>query len=485
MPAGSFRVRRAWWLASLAFALLSLHGLLAFLEHAPGTRRLWGDERMYADLAERQARGAPAEIELLWPPLYPRLLSWAARLGPLSDEGLAAGAARPARVALAVGQLVLLLAAAWALRAFGARATGSVMAGELAAALLLLDPQCAAFVYYLWPEVPHLAAWLGALALLSRAPTRPRARALVALAAGVLLGLALLLKSLLTPFVPILALAWLLDRPRPADEPPRRETWRALGGGALLLGATLAVVTPTVLENGRRAGAWVVADSLRFNLWVGLNERSPRNLVDEVVGDEFARWQQSAPTFAGRERVLDAKLSALIDARGWPAIVRAQFGRQYRRLFAEPSFLSDQFPGEPIAARGYGYVAPPPWATRVLRLWQRTHYALLLVAACWGAACLWTRARARPTSGGATGRVWLTSATLFLAFNLGLFLLLHVKTRYRVQFLPVFDLYAGVAWAGSQAWNATARPRGWALTLALGAALGLLALAFCVAPAVP
>lgn len=478
MTTGAPRARRAWWLVGLAVAVVSVHGLLAFIEYAPGTRRLWGDEGMYADLAQRAARGEPAEIELLWPPLYPRLLTWAARLGPLSEQGQPAGAARPARVAVALAQFALLLVAAGALHALARRVTGSRLAADLTTALLLLDPQCAAFVYYLWPELPHLAAWLGALALLAHAPAQPHARALVALLAGSLLGLALLLKSLLMPFVPIVILACCLDPPRSTERGGRGGARPALGSAALMLAAMLAVVAPTVIENGRRTGTWVVADSLRFNLWVGLNDRSPRNLVGEIVGDEFARWHASADSFDGRERVLDAKLRALVEARGWLALAQAQLSRQYRRLWAEPSFLSDQFPGEPIALQGYGYAAPPVWATWLLRQWQRVHYALLLVAACWGAALLWVRYRAQP----ARDHTWLIAVTLFLAYNLALFLLLHVKTRYRVQFLPVLDLYAGVALAGLWSRFGHARLSGRARMAALGAALLLLALAFVALP---
>jgi hypothetical protein len=479
MPSSTASARRAWWLAALAVAVLSLHGLLLFIEHVPATRRLWGDEGMYADLAERAARGAPAEIELLWPPLYPRLLAWAARLGPLSGEGLAPGAARPARLAVALGQFALLLGAAWALHVFSARVTGSRPLADLAAALLLLDPQRAAFTYYLWPELPHLAAWLGALALLATAPAEPRARTLRVVLAGVLLGLAVLLKSLLTPFLPVVALAWVLARPPAAAPRPRTDTWLALAQAMLMLATAGVVVTPTLIANGVRTGTWVVADSLRFNMWVGLNERSSRNLVGEIVGDEFARWHASADTFAGRERVLDAKLRALVHARGGLALLRAQLGRQYRRLFAEPSFLSDQFPGQPIALQGYGYVAPPTWATTLLRQWQRLHYALLLVAACWGAALLWVRlgAQAGPA------RAWLATVTLFLAYNLALFLLLHVKTRYRVQFLPVLDLYAGTALAGQWSRSGGPQPPGWVRLTALAAALLGLALAFVALPA--
>ena len=87
--------RRVAVLVTLALAL-GLHALLAWLELAPAPRRLWGDEIMYAELAERAARGEPAAPELLWPPLYPRLLGLAARLGPLA-EGPVPVARRPAR----------------------------------------------------------------------------------------------------------------------------------------------------------------------------------------------------------------------------------------------------------------------------------------------------------------------------------------------------------------------------------------------------
>ena len=40
---------------------------------------------------------------------------------------------------------------------------------------------------------------------------------------------------------------------------------------------------------------------------------------------------------------------------------------------------------------------------------------------------------------------WLWLVLGFVAYNLAIFLLLHVKSRYRVQFLPFLFLYAAVA----------------------------------------
>jgi hypothetical protein len=60
-------------------------------------------------------------------------------------------------------------------------------------------------------------------------------------------------------------------------------------------------------------------------------------------------------------------------------------------------------------------------------------YAVLLVLAV-GAMALF-----------APGPGWLRIALAFVAFNLAIFLVLHVKSRYRIQLLPAFFLCAGLA----------------------------------------
>ena len=68
-------------------------------------------------------------------------------------------------------------------------------------------------------------------------------------------------------------------------------------------------------------------------------------------------------------------------------------------------------------------------------------YALTLVGAAVGLAVVPLR-----------DRRWLQVALAFVVFNLGLFLFLHVKSRYRIQFLPVLFVYAGcaVAWLAAR-----------------------------------
>ena len=430
---GAGRVRLAVILALAA----CLQAVLLWMELRPRPRALWGDEIMYADVASRWARGEPATLELLWPPLYPRLLSIVLRVDP-------------SLVALRLAQAACLFAAALLWRDLARRLTGSALAGDVTAALLLLDPQVAAFAQFLWPEALHLALFAAALWLLVTRGSRPWWLA----AAGVLLGVCLLAKSVLGPFLPVLLLPLL------RDAGPRRGLARA----AIVAAACAATVLPTMVANARQ-GTFAVANGARFNLWVGLNDRSPRNLVGEIVGDEYRRWQASAPTFAEREEILKGKIAGFVREHGPLAIARAQLGRQCFRLFHHDSFFTDQLPGGAIAALGLGYPDPPRALAAALRAYANAVWMATLVGVGLGLAAL-PRER--------TG--WVAVLLAFVAYNLALFLLLHVKTRYRLPFLPVLHLLAG---AGIAALAGEGRFGGWPQRIggALAAAL-LLYLAF-------
>ncbi|HET9315500.1 MAG TPA: glycosyltransferase family 39 protein [Vicinamibacteria bacterium] len=381
-----------------------LQAVLLWMELRPRPRAPWGDEIMYVDVASRWARGEPATLDLLWPPLYPRLLALALRVDPHL-------------VALRLAQVACLFAAALIWRDVARRLTGSALASDVPAALLLLDPQVAAFAQFLWPEALHLALFAAALWLLMARASRPG----WLVAAGVLLGVCLLAKSVLGPFLPVLLLPLLREA----------GVRRGLARAALVAAACAATVLPTMIANAPR-GTFAVASGARFNLWVGLNDRSPRNLVGEIVGDEYRRWQQSAPTFAEREEILKRKTGDFVRERGVLAIAGAQLRRQYFRLFHHDSFFTDQLPGGAIVALGLGYPDPPRALSSALRAWSNAIWIATLMGVGLGLAAL-PRER--------TG--WLAVLLAFVGYNLALFLLLHVKTRYRLPFLPVLDLLAG------------------------------------------
>jgi 4-amino-4-deoxy-L-arabinose transferase-like glycosyltransferase len=394
--------------AAAALAL-ALQGLLFVIDAWPAPRALWGDEIMYADLARRLAAGEDARIDFLWPPAYPRFLAGLLVLG--------GGSFVLARCV----QVALLALSALLLRDLGLRLLGWPLAADVAAALVVLDPQVAGFAHFLWPEVLHLFLFLSALWILVARGDRPPWLAV----GGVVLGLALLTKGLLGPFLPVLLLPLVF-----------RGGLRGLGRAVLVGAALAATVAPTLLANARR-GAPVISDSSRFNLWVGLNDRSRKDLVNEVVGREHQRYLRSGETFAERTAVLEEKIERLVRERGLLALLRAQLGRQYFRLLDKDSFVTDQLPGGAIARQGYGYRETPPWVAALLRAWSYGLYAAVLVAAALGLAVDPPR-----------GRPWHRVLLAFLAYNAALFLLLHVKSRYRVAFLPILYLEAGAfaAW---------------------------------------
>ena len=418
----------------LVLALL-LQVVLLFMELRPQPRALWGDEIMYADLAARWSRGEPATLDLLWPPLYPHLLAWARAL----DGGL---------VAMRLFQVACLFAAAFLWRDLARTFTGSAWTGDLCATLLLLDPQVASFTQFLWPEMLHLVLFAAVVWILVNRGDRGPFLVL----AGALLGACLLCKSVLGPFLPVvlLPLAW--------EAGWRRGALRA----ATVAVACGLVVLPVMTSNARQQGAFVVADGARFNAWVGLNDRSRRNLVDEIVGLEYRRWQQSAPTFPERERLLDERIRALVRERGvWP-VARAQLARQYFRLFHHASFFTDQLPGGAIASQGLGYRGVSAAVASAFRAYGAAAWALVLCGAGLGLAAL-PRER----------RAFVAMLLAFVAYNLALFFVLHVKTRYRVPFLPVLDLLAA---AGIAALAGRGTPLGPLPHRIAGAALAMLAL---------
>lgn len=389
--------------AAAAFVALLVHAVLFVVGRLPSPRHLWGDEITYFEAARRISSGLPANLELLWPPLYPRLLSW---LG-----------APASLLAVSLAQALALLGAALLLRDLVSRSGAPGLPADLAGFLLLADPSTAAFAHYLWPEVFHLFLFLLALWIVVARAGSPGWLLLL----GFVLGLALLLKSLLGPFLPVLLAPVVLSA----------RGWKRLWKPALPLAGVVALTLPVSIENLRREGELVVADSGRFNAWVGLNDRSRRNLVDEIVGDEYGRWLSSGSNLAERNAASGRRIRELVAARGVPAILAAQLGKQYFRLFDAESFLTDQLPGGAISERGYGYVEPPAALARGVRAAALTAGVGILLAAAAGVV-LAPRPLGMP----------LRLLGWFLLYNLALLLVLHVKTRYRVQLAPALLAFA-------------------------------------------
>ncbi len=420
-------------------AVLLLHASLFWLDDHPTPRQPVGDELRYLAKAETMLSGRPVELDLLWPPLYPRFLALLLASG---SPGLAIGAQT---LLLALTALLI-----WDL----ARLLGASPAGAALAGLLVVGyPPLAAYTHTFWPEVLHLAFFVAALWVLARRPSsRPWLAAL-----GVVLGLAVLTKNLLMGFLPVVlaALAW---------KRSRREGLTAI---ALVLAMTALTITPTLIVNYRQSGRLVIADSSRFNLWLGLSSLARRSRTDREVGEAYRDYMTGADNYPERNRLLMAKVRSLVERRGALTLLRKQFSQQYFRLLDKDSALTDQLPGGVLARRGRGYQDAPRWLAVLLRTGSYALYALLLAAFPVGLALQPPR-----------GRPWLWTIAAFFAYCTVLFFFMHSIARYAVPMLPLFALFAGPALTRLASdprgtWQALSRRQVWLVGIAVAVLEGL------------
>jgi hypothetical protein len=395
------KLGRAWWWLAAAV----VHITLLALYHLPEAKAPLGDEQMYLQAAVAVAETGQSELGSLWPPAY----AWF--LAPL--VALCGGALWAVQLA----QTVLLILAALFLRRLVRTELDDDWAADLAGMLVIAYPPLVAFAHYLWPEALHLALMLGAVTWLLYG----RGSLITVAGGGLLLALALQAKVLLLPFLlPLAAGLWL-------RWPPRRRLLRL----AVLFAAVGLGVLPTLKAQQRDFGRTMLANSGLFNVWVGLNDVSTSDFRNSVVVEEYPRYMQSARSSLRRDRILEAKIERLVRERGVWGTLSRQLRRQYFRLFDSDSFLTQQLVGGTVWERGDGYRSGASPPARLVALLSKISWASVLLAAAWGIACF--PYRSRPLGWWVLG---------FLVAQCGLFLLLHVKTRYRIQMLPGFFFFA-------------------------------------------
>jgi hypothetical protein len=440
--------RRARWTAAsaLVIALFVASQALIWLAYyyGGGAKRLIGDEESYQAFALAILGGGPWMPSTIWPPLQSLFLA-----AIYATFGLHVLAAQ-------LVQTLLFLGCAWLLRGIWRDLGGGVRAANTAAALFLVDPANAAYAQWLWPEVPHLFLVLLVFRLLL---ARPQSR-LAAAAAGACTGLALLAKSLLSAFWPLFLAAFVQrERPRLRVVP------------AVAFVAALGIVTAPALVHGwREYGRPMIADSSVYNLWIGLTDRWRSDYVEDMGGATLPEFLASGDTPAERNAVYRGKALALVRERGFLTVIGDQLGRQYFRLFSAKTPLVSQLPG-PACAGHLSVYATPDWLTRTLTIWNDAFHALILAAAAFGLAC-WRRRPDAP----------LVLVALYVAYQLALMLIIHVKARFLFPMMPLLCGFAGsflaASFARDEVRDAIAlTPRRLAIGAALAALLRFLAFA--------
>lgn len=453
------RARRRTALAAFLLLFAASQALLWLAYYGGGAKPLIGDEQHYQDSALAILAGGDWMTGTIWPPLQPLLLA-----GTYALFGTHLLVAQLLQTLLLVG-CAALLRDLW--RRFG----GTVAAANTAAALFLLHPGIAAFAHWLWPELPHLFLLLAALCLLARAPS-----ALRGFVAGACIGLAILAKSLLSPFWPLFLLAF-VQRGRPLRFGSLL-AWRA--AAAFVLGLGL-VTAPALLHGWREHGRPMIADSSIYNLWVGLTDRWRSDYVQDMGGLTLPAFLASAPTPQQRNALYLERVRGVVAERGIVPLLADQLGRQYFRLFSAKTPLLSQLPG-PACAGHLAVYRSPPWLTRGLTVSNDAAHALMLAAAAFGIAA-WRRRRGGAPAADAEWRRRLLQllVALLLAYQLALFVLVHVKARFLLPLAPFLCGFAGSCLAALRERVGGTTPRdetvAWTpLRFAAGAALAALLL---------
>lgn len=395
---------QGYWLITVAGLGLLLHILLAYLAIGMGSRLLVGDERYYLGIARDIASGIDPQYDWLWPQLYGQSIGWLFQLIGMEI------------VWVVVCQIILAWLAGWALFALTLRLLDQRTA-LVVASLYWLSPEIAAFSHYFWPEVLHLFLWVAVWWLVSH-QKRPL---LCAPFAGLLLGLALLSKLLILPFIPVFfgLVLWLAS-----GRFSRRFAIVSLMGICCA-----ALIVPVIQHNYHHYGLRHIADSSQLNLYLGLTEQQRLDYINDRAPIFHAEFNKSGDTMAERNAIFKKKVT-----REWARYtllerLQAQLAVQYFRLFSVETFFTSQLPGGPRASYAFDSVL----VGGCLKAAAATWHLLILAMAPVGLLCIqWRR------------RTWLWLPLLWLLFNLGLFLWVHVKTRYLIQVQPSLVLFAGI-----------------------------------------
>ncbi len=427
---------------ALAIALIVQQVLLWWLYYHGAPKQLIGDEVRYLETARSILAGGAWHPSDIWPPAQPLLIAlmfWLSGSAILSVQLL---------------QTVLFFGCGALLWLFWKRFSGNALAAAFAASLFLLNPSNAAYAQYLWPEIPHLFLYLALLYLLQ---SRPENR-LAAFAAGVMLGLALLFKSLLSAFWPLLLLCFIATRK------PFRVHWQSAYG--FLLGVA-AITAPALMAGHQHTGHWSIADSSSINLLIGLNDQARNDYVPGPSDTLFNSYMQSGTTADERNAWAFKEIGETLRHTPATTLLWQQLTRQYFRLFESKTLLLTQLPGPVCAGYWSSYFPISPVMTSGIRLCLHFFHALTLVGFAFG-VCLWRDWR----------KPWLWLLLALVGYQLALYLGLHVKARYVLPIIPIGCGFAGQALAYVFSRDANATVSRWRISLGAILALLLLGLAF-------
>lgn len=415
--------------------------MLWWLYYGYGAKELVGDETRYWSVAHDILGGAPWHLSDTWPPAQPLFIA----LILLAVNSLAAVQVVQTLLFLGCGALLFVL---WR------RLSGNATAAAIAALLFVLAPSDAAYAQYLWPEVPHLFAILAAFTLLLARPVRVPA----AVAAGIAIGVALLFKSLVTAFWPLLLACFV--------EPWRPFRLRFAAAAAFVV-ALFVTIAPALVAGHRNTGHWRIADSSAINLLIGLRVPDRNDYIPFAGSNLFQDYMASGASADERNAWAWREIHADLQQAPLPQVAWRQLSKQYFRLFESKTPLLTQLPGPACAGYLGAYQGTPHGLALAVRWSSHAFHALILAGFAFG---LFLRRDWRRLG------YWLLLG--FVGYQLALYFGLLAIARYHLQMVPVFCGFAGEAFAAVAAGDASQRLSRLRLAAAASLAALLLVLAF-------
>ena len=391
-------------LALLTFGIL-LNLFFLGLYYIPQPANLIGDENYNYLFANCIANGTPVNPNPSWPPLYPYLM------------GIIFSVLNPHPVYIQILQIVMWLSSAVLFYKIASYLLPFSGASYMALALFLLCPELIAFSHYLWPEIFHLFFFITALWLI----ICHHKSYLAVVISGLFLGLALLTKLLLLPFMVVVFIFFILLTPE--------ATIHRYLKGLLLILVIFITVLPTMKKNRIIHGQFMIADSSVINLWIGLNDTGLTDYKNDICQDEFYEFQQSGPDIKTRNHIYREKITQKLKKQGFLETIKKQFSKQYYRLFDYETFFTTRLMGGPR----HSYHFQNSLLSNLLHIYSHTLYGFILFTSTMGIFFIRVRSFG-----------WPHFFVIFIGYNLFIFLFLHVKTRYVIQFIPMMMFFSSV-----------------------------------------
>ncbi len=367
--------------------------------------------QMAAGMDYLDGQGHPTAF---WPVGWPWLLSLAFRVGGVSVW------------TVGVVNLLAAMATGWLMLDLGRRWTGSETAARAGLLAYAVYPNAVLYVPLALTEVPYTALLLFAIWLMV-VPARTPLRGWAALvAAGLVLGLATLVKAQTLVIVPAIMAIALWREPRVWQRLPR-----VAAQGAIILGVAALAVAPWTLRNHREMGAWVpVSTNGGFTLLTGNNDSANGGYTPD---DPVVRWLNTRHDLGEVAYDAEARRLGMAWIRSHPAGFARQAPLKLWRLWGPDG------EGQWAYETGSSAFRAAPHAFLAVRALNQAWYWLLLAAF---AVAPWPIVRARRAAGQRLIDWWLIAYAV-AAFPSAIAVVFSGQSRFHYPVMPFVCIIAG------------------------------------------